>query len=167
MFELVKQHFLALHLTRIVDRHRRVGGNGQGDILHILREHARPVMREEQAADDVAGARNHRHGEITHDREVSFRHATVRRVLAVARVGADIVRPHHAGGVKRRREHCRGARKTELLERFPRRSRQRKEQVGFFPVMRDVVKERTVLRARETRRQISDALHDAFQIEIA
>jgi hypothetical protein len=80
--QLVEQQLLALHLLLrgrvepgIVDGNGSVRGDRDRDVLGILREDARPIMPEEQPADDFAGPGDDRHGKVAHNRQVPFGHA--------------------------------------------------------------------------------------------
>jgi hypothetical protein len=75
----------------IVDGDCRVRGNANRQVLSRLREHARLVVPKERPTDHLAGARDDRDRQIAYDGQMTLRHALVRRVFAVARVGANIV----------------------------------------------------------------------------
>ena len=131
----------------LVDRDRGLDGDGRHDALGAIVEHAGLGMAEEQPAQHLAGARDHRHREIAAHRQMALRHAEIGRVLAVARILGDVGRAHDALAAEGGREHRGVARHRELGERFARHAGQGVERVGLALVVDHVVEERAEGRA--------------------
>jgi hypothetical protein len=84
-----------------------------------------------KAADDLAGARDDRHGEVAAHRQVALRLPWCGPHLAVARIDGDVVDATGPLAVEGRLEDRRGARHAEALERLARRARERIELVDL------------------------------------
>jgi len=124
-------------------------------------------MAEEQSAEHLPVTAHDRNGEIAAHRQVPFRHAKVRCVVAVAGILRDIVQADGALAVKRRRKHFGGARMRELVERLLRRARQRVQHVGLARLLVDhVVEERAELGGGELGRDVGHLLDDGVAIEV-
>jgi hypothetical protein len=123
-------------------------------------------MAEEQAADDLARARDHGHGEVAAHGQVAAGHALVRRVLRIARIREDVVRADHALAAKSGREDRGGARHAEVLEGGAVGARERIEHVALAGIVEHVVEEGAEARAREFHAGIDHVLHQLLQIEL-
>ncbi len=95
------------------------------------------------------------------------RHALVRRILAVAPILGDIVRPDHAFAGKGWREHLRVARHAELLELGPVRARKREQHIFFAGGVDHIVEEGAELRSGQLDAGVGDLLHDLLQVKLA
>ena len=87
---------------RILQRDRRPRRDAHREPLVMLGETPDVRMAEEQAADDVARPPLHRHGQIAAHRQVTARHAVVRRVVTVAWILRDVRAPNHARALEGR-----------------------------------------------------------------
>ena len=122
-------------------------------------------VAEEQAAEDVAVARLHRHREIAAHRQVPLGHALVRRVVAIPRLGGDVVAADDAGALEGRLEHRRVARHRELRERLARDAGDGVKGVSLAFVVDDVVEESAERGGRQFCRRIGHRLDDGRPIE--
>ena len=150
----------------LVDGDRGLDGDGRHDTLGAIVENAGLGMTEEQPAQNLAGARDHRHREIAAYRQMTLGHAEIGLVLAEARILGDVGRADDALAVEGGREHRGVARHRELGESFARRAGQGVERVGLALVVDHVVEERPEGCARQPRGRIGDDLDGPVEFDL-
>ena len=153
--------------ARVLDRDRRLRRDPLDHPLVLGREHPGLGVAEEQPARDLAVARDHRHREVAADRQVALRHAVVRLVVAVARVGEHVIEPDDALAVERGGEDRRVARHREPLERAPLDAGERVEHVGLAGVGDHVVEEGAERRGGQLAGGVGGELDDLLEFEPA
>ena len=123
-------------------------------------------MAEEQPAQNLAGARDHRHREVAAHRQMTLGHAEIGLVLAEARILGDVGRADDALAVEGGREHRGVARHREFREGLARRAGQGVERVGLALVVDHVVEERPEGRARQPGGRIGDDLDGPVEFDL-
>ena len=150
----------------IVDRGGGLPRHADDDPLRPLGEDAGLGMAEEQAADHFARPRYDRDRQIGAHRQMPLRHAVIRRVLPVSRIGQDVVGAHRARAGKGRIKRGRGARQRKIGERLALCARQRVERAGHALRVDHVVEERAELGADELDCGVGHGLDEPLQAEL-
>ena len=153
--------------ARIVHGRGGLRGDRRNQRFKLGAPDFRLVVAEEEPAEHVARKRDHRHGKIADDRQVSRRHAVMRRIVPVTRILADIVGAHDFRAAKCRLEDRCVARHAEFLESFARRTAERVEEVGFSALVQHIVVERAEFRAAQPGGDVGDGLDNLLEIETA
>src|SRR5690349_10679713 len=86
----------ALEQRRIVDGDGGVRSDRRHQLFEFVAEHARLLMAEKQAAQDVARPRDDRYGEIAHNGQVSFGHPEIGAVSPIPGIAPNVVRADDA-----------------------------------------------------------------------
>jgi hypothetical protein len=124
-------------------------------------------MAEEKAAQHLSRRRAHRHGEVTHDREMAFGHAMMRGVAAVAGIAPDIVRADHTRTAEGRFKQSSVPGQAEAREGGPGRTGQGVERVALAAVVDQILEEGAEFGLACGRRAVGDDLEDRFQVVVA
>lgn len=95
-----------------------------------------------------------------------FRHPVIGGVLAVTRIGEDVIRSYRAGSLERRVEDSRVARHGEFLERGARGTGQGVERVSLAVVTQHIVEKGPERCVSEIDAGIGHQLDELFQIAL-
>ena len=150
--------------TRIIDRDGRLSCKPRDDLFGPIGKDMRLRVPKEKAAQNFAGSRNNRHRQIASDRQMAFRHALVRRVLAISRVGQNVIGTYGTASPECRLEDGRVARHREFGEGFPRNARQRVESVGLAVLPHDVIEKGPELGVAQLHAGIRHGLNQCRKI---
>ena len=150
--------------ARIVNRNRRLGRKPCDDPFGPIGKHPRPRVPEEKATQNFPGSRDDGHGQIASNRQMTFRHALVRRVLAVSRIGQNVVGSHRAASTESRLENRGVTRHREFGEGLPRYARECVESVSFAVFPHDVIEEGAELGVAQLHAGIRHGLYQRCEI---
>ena len=150
---------------RVVDGDGRLRRDPHHDALGAGVEYARLRMAEQQAADHLARARDHRRSEVAADRQMARRHAVKGSVPAVTRILRHIVDADDTLAFEGGREQRSVAGLRQTRERFFRRAGERVQHVAAAIIRLHVIEERAEGGAGKLRRRVGHHLHSAAQVE--
>lgn len=105
--------------ARVLDGHRRLGGEADGKALCPLIEDIWLRVTEEEPSQHLTGARDDGHGKIADNRQVASRHTEVRRILAETLILANVASADYTFTAEGRPEKRGISRQWKLCKGFP------------------------------------------------